>query len=104
MFSIEASPQFDESYSAIMRDVYYFHGKDALSGFEASFELGLTNVATMPEAYRSTPKGSRRFLFSFKAIPYTVFYTFEHDVVTLHDIDYARSQFVARCLGYSDWS
>lgn len=102
MFSIEASPQFDESYSAVMRDVYYFHGRDALAGFEASFEFEPMNIATMSEAYRSTPQGSRRFFFSFKTVSYTVFHTFEHDVVTLHDIDYARSQFVARHLGYSD--
>lgn len=98
MFSVEASPRFDDAYALIMRDLYYYFGEAALDGFDGAFDSAMANVRLFPESYRATSKGARRFYFEFKTIPFTAFFTVEADTILLHDIDYSRSARVSHML------
>lgn len=100
MLSVDPTPRFERSYAQLATEItLHFLTDDVLTGFDEAFCEALLNVRTIPLAYPRTPRGRRRFFFTYKSVPYTVLFSLKDGTVMLLDIHYARSAKTARWLG-----
>lgn len=92
MFPVEYAPDFNEAHIDITRNLHFLYDDyDALSEFDNALQCTLATVRMFPEAYPRTGVSRRRFTFEYRSIPYTVLYTFDGELVMLHDIHFSRS-------------
>lgn len=98
MFPVAATDRFDVSIRRISQNLYFSGIHDPEQGLKASLVTALVNVRMFPEAYPRTGKARRRFTFEHRSVPYTVLYTFDGELIVLHDVHFARSARAAHWL------
>ena len=99
MFPVEYAPEFNETHVDIARNLF-FHYDDysALEEFDNALQAALATVRLFPEAYPRTGKARRRFTFEYRSVPYTITFSFDGEVIVLHDLHFARSARTAHWL------
>lgn len=91
MFPVTATPRFNTEISRLSQRLYFAGIEDPELELKKSLLASLVNVRTFPEAYPPTGEDRRRFTFEHRSVPYTVLYTFDGELITLHDIHFSRS-------------
>ena len=91
MFAVVASDRFSVNVRRISQRLYFDGIEDPDEGLKTSLVAALATVRLFPEAYPRTGKARRRFTFEYRSVPYTVTFSFDGEVIVLHDLHFARS-------------
>ena len=91
MFPVVASPRFSVNVRRISQRLYFAEVDDPDEGLKARLIAALATVRMFPEAYPQAGVAQRRFTFEYRSVPYTVLFTFDGELITLHDIHFSRS-------------
>lgn len=80
------------------KSLFHYDDYSALEEFDNALQAALATVRLLPEAYPRTGKARRRFTFEYRSVPYAVTFSFDGEVIVLHDLHFARSARTAHWL------
>lgn len=98
MFTVVASDRFSVNVRRISQRLYFDGIEDPDEGLKTNLVAALATVRLFPEAYPRTGKARQRFTFEYRSVPYTVIFSFDGEVIVLHDLHFARSARAAHWL------